>query len=366
MPASVTYWVTTMIDLRERFEVAEEIGAPDVWSDVERRAGTPAADLQVMDLRDRSRARVRRIATIAAAIAIAAIGIGFAVHEFLQPESIPLQQPPVGIFDQIRGFIVFPNPAGDLVAVDPNTDRAARSGSPVVVQSGAPHSSVNAPSSWSADGAHLLMQDGTMLSSDGSRRQVGPSGRPVVSAALSPDGSRIAFTSRTGSLVEIDTDAGSDYRSVIVPAVRQTAISPTWSPDGTRIAFIASGSGRITLSVVNADGSERHLLSDLAGMRVGELGGLAWSPDGSTIAMSNSPSVSDESQGEIWLVDADGSNLRQITGNDGSWWPTWSPDGQHLAVARNGQIYTMTKDGSDVRVVSQGALEGIWIAWNPA
>jgi Lipoprotein LpqB beta-propeller domain/WD40-like Beta Propeller Repeat len=355
----------TMIDLRERFDAADEIGAPDVWADVERRAGSPTVDHRALDLRDGSRARLRRIATIAAAIAIAAIGIGFAVHEFRQPETTPLQQPPVGIFDHIRGFIVFPDAAGDLVAVDPSEHRAAGGRSPVVVQSGPPGSSVNAPSSWSADGAHLLMQDGTMLSSDGSRRQVGPSGRPVVNAALSPDGTRLAFMSRTGSLVEIDIGGGRDHRT-LVPDTRQTSSSPTWSPDGTQIAFIAFGSGRITVSVVNADGSGLHVLTDLAGMQVGELGGLAWSPDGSTIAMSNSPSVSDGSQGEIWLVDADGSNLRRITGNDGSWWPTWSPDGQRLAVARNGDIYTMTKEGGDVRLVSQGALEGIWIAWNPA
>ena len=32
-------------DLRERFDVAErEIGAPDVWAEVERRAGSPAVD----------------------------------------------------------------------------------------------------------------------------------------------------------------------------------------------------------------------------------------------------------------------------------------------------------------------------------
>ena len=64
-------------------------------------------------MRNRSRARLRGIATIAAALAIAALGIGLAVHEFREPETTPFQQPPVGIFDQIRGFIVFPD--GDVV-----------------------------------------------------------------------------------------------------------------------------------------------------------------------------------------------------------------------------------------------------------
>lgn len=50
-----------------------------------------------------------------------------------------------------------------------------------------------------------------------------------------------------------------------------------------------------------------------------------WSPDGKQIAF-----VSDRSGVyEIWTIDADGTNLRQVTfgGLPGTSFPLWSPDG---------------------------------------
>jgi serine/threonine protein kinase len=54
------------------------------------------------------------------------------------------------------------------------------------------------------------------------------------------------------------------------------------------------------------------------------------SPDGSRIAFSSTRSVSDE----IWVSDLDGANAVQLTASaapDGTYWPTWSPDGTRIA-----------------------------------
>lgn len=63
---------------------------------------------------------------------------------------------------------------------------------------------------------------------------------------------------------------------------------------------------------------------------------------------------------EIAISNADGSDERVLTNNaafDG--WPTWSPDGNHIAFASNrlgpanhGQIFVMSPDGSELRQVS--------------
>jgi Tol biopolymer transport system component len=73
-----------------------------------------------------------------------------------------------------------------------------------------------------------------------------------------------------------------------------------------------------------------------------------WSPDGSRIAFY---SFLDTSSVEIYVMNADGSNLTRLTNNHA--WdsdPQWSPDGKYITFtsARDGtfDIYVMNADGS--------------------
>jgi dipeptidyl aminopeptidase/acylaminoacyl peptidase len=88
---------------------------------------------------------------------------------------------------------------------------------------------------------------------------------------------------------------------------------------------------------------------------------------------------------QIFVINADGSELRQLTHDGDNRWPTWSPDGSRIALrarsvdARDGsrrhpsrlrapgtrQLITMTSDGTDVQRVEGVSPEGA-IAWNPA
>jgi len=55
----------------------------------------------------------------------------------------------------------------------------------------------------------------------------------------------------------------------------------------------------------------------------------AWSPDGTWIAFMGGVSASEY---DIWVVDADGSYLTQLTDSPGpDGWPAWSPDGTRIA-----------------------------------
>jgi WD40-like Beta Propeller Repeat len=111
-----------------------------------------------------------------------------------------------------------------------------------------------------------------------------------------------------------------------------------WSPDAATIAFTSDRTGHREIFLMNADGSnQRQLTYSVAGHYASE---SSWSPDGTTIAFSDSTSG-------IWLTQPDGTNLRRIT-NEG-YAPAWAADGSRIAFSTgsNGaHNFLVNPDGS--------------------
>ena len=119
----------------------------------------------------------------------------------------------------------------------------------------------------------------------------------------------------------------------------------------SKIAFISRGlQRRPALYVVSADGSGQRRLTGSVSGRTPE-----WSPDGRRIAFE---------AGGIYVVNADGSGQRMLArrGSD----PAWSPDGRTIAFMWRFHIYVMNADGTEHR-----ALMRLWngkrasLAWSP-
>lgn len=146
-----------------------------------------------------------------------------------------------------------------------------------------------------------------------------------IAAALSPDGTTIAFDlvgriwvmPAAGGRAEAITDPVGDARQ------------PSWSPDGDRIVFQAYWDGNYHVWSVSPDGS---------GLRQHTRGPYDhrephWSPDGHRIAFSSDRAGSYD----IWTLAVDGGAVTRLTDAPGSeYGPAFSPHGDQLAFAAAG------------------------------
>jgi WD40-like Beta Propeller Repeat len=303
------------------------------------RAGTsaPPPDLpleRVLQRRDR-RHRDQRIRAavlgIAIAIAVGWLGVN-AIRSTPQPADDRSEK--FGIFAPVAGRILFEDDRG-VRAVDPNgpvdttpgpqvADDIASTLVPLDLKGGK-------PLGWSSDGTELLIERSGgdpllpqssfyILHADGSETRLNkdPMSVPEFPAAISPDGSRVAYSA--DGLWVVDADGGHPVR------ISLEGEAPTFSPDGTQVAYLLEGQ----VWVVDVDGSHAHQIHayDENGRFGAGVTGLQWSPAGGRIALGLGAAKTSDALA-IYTFAPDGSDFtRMITGGQS---PSWSPDGSRIA-----------------------------------
>ena len=224
--------------------------------------------------------------------------------------------------------------------------------------------------SWSPDGARLVyVRDGTKIetasAAGGDERQLVSDGTTKESPVWSPDGLRIAYVSIVEpqwELFVVGADGtGLTQLTHAPPDGGDYNADPAWSPDGSWIAFNREFPDQPqSISIVHPDGSDLHPVA-YDGYFAG--GQPAWSPDGTKIAFVSTRYggiAKLEIGGEIFVVDADGSNEKRLTklGPEvvQDIHPTWSPDGVRLLFRRSGRLATMNADGT-----CQSEIDDLWM-----
>jgi TolB protein len=218
--------------------------------------------------------------------------------------------------------------------------------------------------------------------------------------AVSPDGTRVAFTTYaygTPRIMMVDTVSGR-----ILPFYNQEAslnATPSFTPDGKQIyyASTAAGLAQIYVASVNGQGFRRvsyrdaiemepkvnpknpnillfvsgpgnqqiyQMSSSGAGIQrvtngEGEAGNPSWNPDGQHIAFSWTRGYA-TGNFNVFVMDIGSRQFVQLTSGQGrNENPVWAPDGRHLVFMSNRtgneQIYTMLADGTQVKqLTTQG------------
>lgn len=171
--------------------------------------------------------------------------------------------------------------------------------------------------------------------------RIDPGGEYVyLNPAWSPDSQQIAYT----RCARYDKEKGRNSTSCELfvmtiddRATRQLTNNqvydgqPSWSPDGTQIVYRREEASGDSLRVIDVAGaSDVEILACPRSCQT-----PAWSPRDNGIAFQMFDAATGGAPSNVYLIQADGSALRQLTQDSQPVWrPRWSPDGQQIVFHR--------------------------------
>ena len=142
--------------------------------------------------------------------------------------------------------------------------------------------------------------------------------------------------------------------------------SPAWSPDGGWIAFFSDRTGKNEVFVMDVNGGQVRQLTDAPDLYW--FGPLAWSPDGTAIALTGSETIETENDARIYLVDVAAARARVFLPDSPAKTPHWLGSGAQLVFAthdnvadRAGLTFTLGESNlglAEITVESEPAKEG--------
>lgn len=160
------------------------------------------------------------------------------------------------------------------------------------------------------------------------------------------------------SVTEIPASESAPATETPIPTQEPTPTA-TPLPVPCTIAFDSDRDGNRDIYIMDSDGNN---LVNLTNNPADDFN-PAWSPDGSQIAFV---SFRDGQSGKIYVMNADGSDVHQLTYENGSDWPDWSHDGIKITYTDQNDIFVINADGSGQAINLTNSPEtDIWPSWSP-
>lgn len=193
----------------------------------------------------------------------------------------------------------------------------------------------------------------------------------VGSPSLSPDGMVVAFHGRTDEnddwdIYLYDTEI-SELRQITSDSAQDTF--PAFSPNGNVIAFSSDRRGVDSIYLLNLDDGEKKLYK-LSGT-------LDTQPHFSlsgTRVVFTSYNHDTENKPQIYTINVDRSEKTQLTTEGGNQFPRFSPSGQYITFISDRSanssesardLYLMNADGSEERQLFVSSYEEVFPSFTP-
>jgi len=181
-----------------------------------------------------------------------------------------------------------------------------------------------------------------------------------ITGAWSPDGKKIALALSKDGNTEIYTVAKDGSAPSRLTVSRSANVSPAWHPDGSRIVFVSDRLGKPQLFSMDTNGGSVGRFGNGSGYTVNP----SWSPKGDKLAFARMVGGF-----QIFVANADGTGVVQLTSEGNNERPRWSPDGRLIIFSsrRGGQeaLYVMRSDGSGQTKVSRTKGVNQHPVWTP-
>ncbi len=169
-------------------------------------------------------------------------------------------------------------------------------------------------------------------------------GTVSLSPRVSPDNSRIAFSSLTRDGFQIRMYSLLLSRPVTVPIAGGTNLSPAWSPSGREFAYSSSRSGDPEIWIADANGGSSRRITSFRGPDVSP----TYNPKtGAQIAWISGRT----GLPQLYVMEADGSGVQRMTDGGYATSPSWSPNGQFITFAWDRKYGPGAPGGQDIYVM---------------
>jgi TolB protein len=173
-----------------------------------------------------------------------------------------------------------------------------------------------------------------------------------LSPRVSPDGTRVAFSSLVKSGWDILVFSTDLNRLINFPHFGATNLSPSWSPDGTKIAVSSSRGGDSEIYICDANGANLHRLTNNKGPDVSP----SWNrKTGAQIAFVSGRT----GLPQVYTMEIDGTNQQSMTDQGYAVSPNWSPNGQFLTFAWIRKYGPGAPGASDIYLMDIGSKQ--WV-----